>query len=690
MNTIAAKRLKTHHGQGEHHFLIELEILFDYKHENIIRLEGYCNEKDEKIIVYEHAFEGSLEKHLDNRSLTWKKRLQISVDVACGLAFLHGGAQTNEMVIHRDIKCANILINSDWKAKISDFGLSSITTINQKDVSHLVGTKGYVDPEYQISGFFTEKSDIYSLGVVLFEILYGKLVAPKNYDKKNVDNILKGIHKKENLDYIVFPPMIKKIAPESLSTFREIVSKCLQYERTSRPTAKEVLQQLKKAMEFQEEYEIWQPKLPKDYKDIIQISKSPEMYSTKSNKDLYNIFSNGILLPKDKVWFSLGNNGERNEMISARKFSYKNRRLHLWRSVPESRFQKVAKLLDISNLKIQIQVKTQFLSQDVTYGVHLVFKFCDRPISSKPMYVNLTYKMESNILHSYFATSRNDNWMMTELCRFWNNKEHNDFSVLLESLSRYYCGSDAIYVEGIEFRAMDKVKNDKPEEVQSVLESDSMDNVQKLPTDCDDIIKCSSQSVRDSSKEELYSLLINWILIDDDEKLFSLSKRNGKKCHMLPAKAVLFNSSNVKLFALRDSVHSRFHKEVELLSPPQFRIQCKIESRLLSSNTKYMCYLVFKISPKCRGLHYPVKVRDQLHRKNKETEIIYFRPPSQINLHDTFRVPEERKDGWMEVKVWEFRTDIEQKESHAMDLKLISYEGNLKGLILYGLEFQPM
>ena len=70
-----------------------------------------------------------------------------------------------------------------------------------------------------------------------------------------------------------------------------------------------------------------------------------------------------------------------------------------------------------------------------------------------------------------------------------------------------------------------QVKNDQPEEVQSVLESDSMDNVQKLPTDCDDIIKRSSQSVRDSSKEELYSLLINWILIDDDEKVFFISDK---------------------------------------------------------------------------------------------------------------------------------------------------------------------
>nr|GFA08882.1 protein kinase-like domain, phloem protein 2-like protein [Tanacetum cinerariifolium] len=464
-NVIAVKRLdkKQLHdrqAQGELHFLTELEILFEYKHKNIISLEGYCNRKDEKIIVYEYAPEGSLDRHLKKNSLTWIKRLQICIDVACGLAYLHRGAQTNEMVIHRDIKCANILLTGDWKAKISDFGLSSITATNQEDISHLVGTNGYLDPEYESTGFFTEKSDIYSFGVVLFEILYGKLVAPdtKTYDQKRVDNILKDIHKKENLDYIVFLDIKRQIAPESLSTFQKIVSQCLQSDRESRPTAEQVLQQLTTALEFQEEYEIWQPKLPKDYKEIIQMSKSPEMYSTKNNKDLYNILSNGILLPKEKVWFSLGENGERNEMISSRKFSYKNGLLHKWRSIGESRFQKVAKMLDISNLNIQILIKTRFLSPDVTYGVYIVFKFSDlNTISiSKLLYVNLRYKMESENLQAYFATSRDDRWMKIELCRFLNHKENNDFSFLLESLSRYHCRSDAIYVEGIEFRAIDK------------------------------------------------------------------------------------------------------------------------------------------------------------------------------------------------------------------------------------------
>ncbi|GJX33216.1 kinase-like domain, phloem protein 2-like protein [Tanacetum coccineum] len=604
INTIAAKRLKKRHGQGERHFLTELEILFDYKHENIIRLEGYCDEKDEKIIVYEFASERSLDRHLKEKSLTWIKRLQICVDVACGLAYLHGGAQTNEIVIHRDIKSANILLNSDWKAKISDFGLSSITTINQQDISNLVGTNGYLDPDNEKTGFFTEKSDIYSFGVVLFEILFGQLVAPdtKNYDQKRVDKILKNIHNKENLDFIVFLDIKRQIAPKSLSTFREIVSKCLQHDRTSRPTAKEVLQQLEKAMKLQVEYEIWQPKLPKDYEDIIKMSKYPEMYSTTNNEDLYHIFSKGILLPKDKVWFSIGNNGERYEMISAGKFSYKNRLLHKWQSIKESRFQKVAKMLNISNLNIQIQIKTRFLSPEV--------------------------KNKDNDQLKQAPSSPNENL-----------------------------------------------------------------NMEQLLTDYDDIIKRSSQYDRNSSKDALFSRLTYFSLsIDNNKKLFSISKVNGKKCHMLPAEAVLHKFYNVKLFALEDSVDSRFKKVVKLLSRHVFRIKCKIESALLSSDTKYACYLVFKLSDECRGLHHPVKVRDQLRGKNKEIEIIYFRSPSPINLHDTFRVPEKGKGGWMEVNVWEFNTDKELKDSHVpMDLILTSYElGTMRGLILNGIEFRPM
>nr|XP_043612054.1 uncharacterized protein LOC122583743 [Erigeron canadensis] len=168
-NTIVAKRLDTRLGQGEQQFRAELQILFEYKHKNIIPLVGYCDEKDAKIIVYEYASRGSLDRYLKDAHLTWMKRLNICIHVATALAFLHGGAGKQAIVIHRDIKTPNILLNDEWDAKLADFGLSLISPINQETdyvIDHACGTRGYLDPLYLKSGFLTKESDIYSFGVV--------------------------------------------------------------------------------------------------------------------------------------------------------------------------------------------------------------------------------------------------------------------------------------------------------------------------------------------------------------------------------------------------------------------------------------------------------------------------------------------------------------------------------------------
>ncbi|XP_035836060.1 probable serine/threonine-protein kinase PBL28 [Helianthus annuus] len=157
---IAVKRLDRQFGQGEREFLIEVEVLFEYKHENIIGLVGYCDENGEKILVYEYASNGSLDRHLGDASITWTKRLKIGIDIATGLDFLHGGGYP---VIHRDVKSANILLNDDWKAKITDFGLSMITPLNNEIdfvIDNVAGTPGYCDPLYIERGFLTRESDI--------------------------------------------------------------------------------------------------------------------------------------------------------------------------------------------------------------------------------------------------------------------------------------------------------------------------------------------------------------------------------------------------------------------------------------------------------------------------------------------------------------------------------------------------
>ncbi|MFS7990815.1 putative phloem protein [Helianthus anomalus] len=166
---------------------------------------------------------------------------------------------------------------------------------------------------------------------------------------------------------------------------------------------------------------------------------------------------------------------------------------------------------------------------------------------------------------------------------------------------------------------------------------------------------------------------------------------NGKKHLILSATDVLYNSPKLKSFRFKSSADSRFQDVVELLPQQVFRMKYEIEIQRLSPSTEYTCYLVFKVSESSRGLHCPVKVRDLLNRKYKENQIIYFRCPTPLNQHDSFWVPTLRKDGWMEVMVWKFNSKYNKlgKNFIPMNLKLVTYEGTMSGLVICGLEFRP-
>nr|XP_043609352.1 uncharacterized protein LOC122581239 isoform X2 [Erigeron canadensis] len=254
-NTIVVKQLDTRLGQGEQQFRNELQILFEYKHENIIPLVGYCNEKNEQIIVYEYVSQGSLDRYLKDAHLTWVKRLTICIDVATALAFLHGGSGKQAIVIHRDIKTANILLNDEWNAKLADFGLSLISPINQETdyvIDHACGTRGYLDPLYLESGFLTKESDMYSFGVVLFEILCGRSTFEIRKQKgQYLPGFIKENFEKRKHDDLVFDALKEQIVPKALTAFKTIAYQCLHDDRERRPTAKVVLQKLEEARELQ-------------------------------------------------------------------------------------------------------------------------------------------------------------------------------------------------------------------------------------------------------------------------------------------------------------------------------------------------------------------------------------------------------------------------------------------------------
>ncbi|KAJ0807298.1 putative protein kinase RLK-Pelle-LRR-I-1 family [Helianthus annuus] len=218
-------------------------------------IQGYCDETDEKVLIYEYLSKGSLDRYLNDTSLTWVKRLNICIDIARALDFLHEGVGKQAKVIHRDIKTENILLNNDWKAKLADFGLSLICSINQETdyiIDHACGTRGYVDPLYRQSGFLTIESDIYSFGIVLFEILCGRSTfAIHKHEGHYLPDFIKNNFEEGKHAEVVFEQIREQIVPQSLTTFQEIAYQCLHLEREKRPTTKKVLVELQKALEFQ-------------------------------------------------------------------------------------------------------------------------------------------------------------------------------------------------------------------------------------------------------------------------------------------------------------------------------------------------------------------------------------------------------------------------------------------------------
>ncbi|XP_071740261.1 F-box protein At2g02240-like [Rutidosis leptorrhynchoides] len=298
--------------------------------------------------------------------------------------------------------------------------------------------------------------------------------------------------------------------------------------------------------------------------------------------------------------------------------------------------------------------------------------------------------MGDETLHSYFATKRDHEWMKIELYRFLNEKDNVEISFLIESLSEHYCGDDAIYVEGIEFRALKKVEHeyiDKVKEVHQVFKSNLItEDVQQILQTVNEKVRISFLSV----KEQHYSSFNSNISLNIVQ-LFSLSEVNGKKHLMLSATTIFSSSSDSKFYESKPLAESRFHEVIELLPQVVFYIKCAVENHMLSSDTKYTCFLVFKLSKESQGMNGPVKVRDLLHRENKDPEIIYFTNPNPWNLNDVTRVPEEREDGWMEVRVSKFdlNRELDQDDCLLVNLKFKSYEGTMSGLSVSGLEFRP-
>ncbi|XP_073016661.1 serine/threonine-protein kinase RIPK-like isoform X2 [Primulina eburnea] len=246
---VAVKLLDLDGAQGHREWLTEVIFLGQLRHAHLVKLIGYCCEEEHRLLVYEYMPRGSLENQLFRRfsvPLPWSARLKIALGAAKGLAFLH---EAKKPVIYRDFKASNILLDSDYTAKLSDFGLA--TDGPEGDNSHVstrvMGTQGYAAPEYIMTGHLTAASDVYSFGVVLLELLTGRKSVDKNRPSREqnlADWARPMLKNPRRLSRIMDPRLEGQYSETGAQKAAELAYECLRHRPKLRPTTSEVIKVL--------------------------------------------------------------------------------------------------------------------------------------------------------------------------------------------------------------------------------------------------------------------------------------------------------------------------------------------------------------------------------------------------------------------------------------------------------------
>ncbi|CAL1361561.1 unnamed protein product [Linum trigynum] len=248
---VAVKMLTRANQNGDREFIAEVEMLSRLHHRNLVKLIGICIEGRTRCLVYELVHNGSVESHLhgvDKQGyLDWDARLKIALGAARGLAYLH--EDSNPRVIHRDFKASNVLLEDDFTPKVSDFGLAREATEGSQHIStRVMGTFGYVAPEYAMTGHLLVKSDVYSYGVVLLELLSGRKPVDMS-QPPGQENLVTWarplLTTREGLEQLVDPSLAGSYDFDDMAKVAAIASMCVHPEVTNRPFMGEVVQALK-------------------------------------------------------------------------------------------------------------------------------------------------------------------------------------------------------------------------------------------------------------------------------------------------------------------------------------------------------------------------------------------------------------------------------------------------------------
>ncbi|GJU00575.1 kinase-like domain-containing protein [Tanacetum coccineum] len=257
---ITAQRWSKEWDEKEQQFWMEIFMLSTLKHKNLVSLVGFCDENDEKVIIYKHETKGSLVNHLtDSKWLTWLRRLEICLGLAHALSYIHYDEQRDFSVIHRNIASETVRLNDNWEPKLHEFRLSMKITKSQRHLSFDTGKVsnrlGYTDPTYLETKSAHHKSDIYSFGIVMFELLFGrKAVINDDQDNKYLASVAVTHYRENKLNEMVDWDLWNQMDSQSFNIFAEIAYGCLNEERWERPKIDETLTRLEKALELQREH----------------------------------------------------------------------------------------------------------------------------------------------------------------------------------------------------------------------------------------------------------------------------------------------------------------------------------------------------------------------------------------------------------------------------------------------------
>ncbi|XP_048492153.1 probable receptor-like protein kinase At1g49730 isoform X3 [Beta vulgaris subsp. vulgaris] len=245
---VAVKQMNKVSEQAEDEFCREIELLARLHHRHLVALRGFCIQKEERFLMYEYMKNGSLKDHLhtapDKAPLCWQTRIQIAIDVANALEYLH--FYCDPPLCHRDIKSSNILLDENFVAKLADFGLAYAAkdgSICFEPINTEVrGTPGYMDPEYVVTRELTEKSDVYSYGVVLLELVTGRRAIQDNRNLVEWAQVF--LSSETKLSQLMDPKIGEFFDYDQLQTVVTVIKWCTHPEARGRPSIKQVLRLL--------------------------------------------------------------------------------------------------------------------------------------------------------------------------------------------------------------------------------------------------------------------------------------------------------------------------------------------------------------------------------------------------------------------------------------------------------------